>query len=184
MKHWPVPDSYSKKVPGEKAPGRFWEDRGDRHHCGVDIYAPEGSEVVCVEDGIVIEAGVFTSPEQIPYWNVTYDVVIRHAHGLVSRYAELGSLCVGEGEPVKGGQVIGYVGRTLDRSKIGAQAPSYIQKLNRNNHQSMLHFELYHAPPSKDPSYLGGNTFENRKPGHLMDPTEYLKSTERPPDVG
>ena len=178
MKYWPVPESYSKKVPERNAPGRFWENRGDRHHCGVDIYAPEGSEVVCVEDGTVIEVGVFTSPERIPYWNVTHEVLIQHADGLVSRYAELGRLCVGQGDPVTGGQVIGHVGRTLDQSKIGDQAPPYIQKLNHNNHQSMLHFELYRAFPRKSAHYLGGNTFENRRPERLVDPTAYLKSIE------
>jgi hypothetical protein len=53
MVQWPVPESYSQRIPFPPSPGSFWENRDDRHHCGVDIYAPCGSVVVAVESGEV-----------------------------------------------------------------------------------------------------------------------------------
>jgi murein DD-endopeptidase MepM/ murein hydrolase activator NlpD len=58
MKSWPVKDSYSKEIPKQGSAGSFWEDRKDRHHCGIDIYAPKGSEVVSIEEGVVIGTGI------------------------------------------------------------------------------------------------------------------------------
>ena len=65
LKYWPVPNSHSKIVPTAGSPGSFWEDRGDRHHSGIDIYAPEGSNVLSIEDGKVIDIGIFTSPDRV-----------------------------------------------------------------------------------------------------------------------
>lgn len=58
MRYWPVPDSYSKNIPLHGSSGSFWENRGDRYHCGVDIYAPPGSKVIAIECGEVIDLGV------------------------------------------------------------------------------------------------------------------------------
>lgn len=78
MKHWPIPNSYSKKTPIRGAPGSFWKNRDDRYHCGIDIYAPNGSDVISIEDGKVIETGTFTSPDKNPYWNTTFYVLIKN----------------------------------------------------------------------------------------------------------
>ena len=64
-KYWPVPDSYSKYIPVNGNPGSFWEDRNDRHHCGIDIYAPIGSDVVSIEDGQVIETGILHNQKNL-----------------------------------------------------------------------------------------------------------------------
>ena len=57
------PGSLFRVVPGKGQPGSFWEDRGDRFHCGVDIYAPAMSEVHACETGEVIDLGTHrTSP--------------------------------------------------------------------------------------------------------------------------
>ena len=77
MKCWPAPKSYTKNLPTSGVPGSFWENRRDRYHCGVDIYAPEGSDVLSVEDGKVIDIDIFTSPDKIPYWNTTYYVLLK-----------------------------------------------------------------------------------------------------------
>lgn len=175
MKHWPVPDSYSKIVPASGSPGSFWEDRGDRRHCGIDIYAPEGSGVLSIEDGTVIGVGRFTSPHEVPYWNRTCYILIQNESGLVCKYAELGDMKVKKGDRVKSGKLIGHVGLVLDADKITAESPEYIQKLK---HPSMLHFELYksEAVESHD-SYLGGNWFVDAKHENLLDPYDYMKST-------
>jgi len=78
MKYWPVPNSYSKKAPIKGDPGSFWEDRGDRRHCGIDIYAPAGSEVISIDDGTVIGMDSFTSKDKISYWNETNYVLIKN----------------------------------------------------------------------------------------------------------
>lgn len=176
MKHWPVPNSYSKKIPTTDSPGSFWENREDRYHCGVDIYAPEGSEVLSVEDGKVIGVGIFTSPKIIPYWNTTYYIVIENKSGFICKYAELGDVTVKTDDSVKAGQLIGHVGMVLNSDKITENSPEYIQKIKKKNHLSMLHFELYNNESQNETTnYLGGNWFDNRKPKNLLDPTNYLK---------
>jgi len=86
---WPVPASHEKKVPAAGMLGSFWECRGDRYHCGVDIYAPEGSQVLALESGLLVDMGVFTMPEQVDYWNKTYFIVLMHRSDLFVCYAEL-----------------------------------------------------------------------------------------------
>ena len=122
MKVWPVPDSFTKNLPGNNKAGSFWEDRGDRHHCGVDIYAPVGSDVVATESGIVVKTGVFTSPKMNPYWNITYFVVLKHDTGLLSKYAELLDVTVSDGESLESGQVLGHIGCVLDVEKITGES--------------------------------------------------------------
>ena len=173
-RHWPLP-GVERLVPGEGAAGSFWEDRGDRSHAGVDLYAPPGSPVVAIEDGKVVSAGVFTLPEQVPYWNRTYQVTISHVSGIFCRYAELGDVVVGEGAGVAGGELIGHVGEVLNLSLVGAAAPPYIRDLKEHGHGSMLHFEAYRSAPGPSSDYRGGNLSSRRKPVHLLDPVLVLR---------
>ena len=174
MKRWPVPKSYAKNLPASGAPGSFWENRGDRYHCGVDIYAPEGSDVLSVEDGEVIDIDIFTSPDKIPYWNTTYHALLKNKTGFVCKYAELRDILVKRGMVVKAGELIGHVGLVLNTDQISKQSPQYIQRLNDNNKQSMLHFELYIIEPNNHEYYSSGNWFGTKKPNNLLDPTSYL----------
>jgi murein DD-endopeptidase MepM/ murein hydrolase activator NlpD len=177
VRHWPVPESYSKTIPATGASGSFWEDRGDRRHCGIDIYAPVASSAVAIEDGSVIGIGTFTSQDRVPYWNNTKHVLIENKIGLICKYAELEDVAVEIGESVRAGQLIGHVGLVLDTTKITLDSPPYIQKLKKSENLSMLHFELYTPPPLETSDYLGGNWFGNSKPENLLDPTDYLRST-------
>jgi len=179
MRFWPVPKSYSKKIPVKGEQGSFWEDRNDRNHCGVDIYAPVGSDVVSIEDGRVIGVGVSTSSQEIYYWNQTFYILIKNQTGLFCKYAELGSIDVEVGDSVRVGQKIGVVGPVLNLDGINCATPLYIQKLKDSGKASMLHFELYNSKPTKSLKYLGGNWFGLRMPKGLIDPTEYLTSTSR-----
>jgi murein DD-endopeptidase MepM/ murein hydrolase activator NlpD len=180
MKKWPVPDSCSMILPEKEAPGSFWKCRKDRHHCGVDVYAPVGSTVITVESGKVIKSGIFTSQDLVPYWNTTYFVLVEHHSGLVSKYAEMENIVVADGEILEAGQLIGYVGEVLDLDKVTSESPSYIQELKKNGHRSMLHFELYQGCPIDNEEYLGGNIFNGSKPSNLLDPTDYLKGSAQP----
>lgn len=175
MKFWPVPDSYKKNLPHAGNPGAFWENRGDRNHCGIDIYAPRKSAVLAVDTGRVVEVGIFTSPEAVPYWNVTYYILIRHEGGLVAKYAELEEAVVREGDRAAAGDVIGFVGSVLNPEKITESSPPYVRLLKGNGHSSMLHFELYQGLPLPACNYLGGNSFNALKPQNILDPTAYLE---------
>lgn len=177
MKFWPVPDSFEKLPPKRGTPGSFWEDRGDRHHCGVDIYAPAGSPVHAVEGGIVLRTAVFTSPERVPYWNTTYEILMRRVDGLIIRYAELGEVRVRQGDRVRAGQIIGAVGAVINLDAVSEDAPLYIRRLKENDRSCMLHLEVFSGEPDLDHSYSGGNLFNSSRPECLVDAAEYLIST-------
>lgn len=71
-------------------------------HSGVDLAASVGSPVLAAGDGTVAFAG-----KQATYGNL---VVINHAEGLQTRYAQLASIKVKVGQVVKRGQPIATVG--------------------------------------------------------------------------
>jgi murein DD-endopeptidase MepM/ murein hydrolase activator NlpD len=175
-KYWPLPQSVEKTIPETGQQGSFWENRGDRHHAGVDLYAPCNSEVVSIENGIVLQVKEFTSPEKIPYWNVTCSILIQNTRGIILRYAELKDAVIKPGDSVMAGQVIGHVGMVLNPLKIDSSSPMYIQKLKQANLPSMLHFEMHQTQPEDGVNYLGGNFFTEIKPDGLLDPTEFLST--------
>jgi murein DD-endopeptidase MepM/ murein hydrolase activator NlpD len=181
MRHWPVPNSHSKNIPTDGSPGSFWEDRGDRHHCGIDIYAPEGSDVIAIENGKVIDIGLFTSSLWIPYWNTTYYILIKNTLGYICKYAELRDVNVDVDNQVSSGRLIGHVGQVLNNQNITKKSPSYIKKLLRKNKLSMLHLELLKAPPIHPKKYLGGNWYGSKKPRYFVNPTSYLLSIKKIP---
>lgn len=175
-KHWPVPESKSRQLPADGERGSFWEDRRDRHHAGVDMYAPSDSPVVAIEDGEVVDVSVFTSPQLIHYWFVTYSVMVRTQAGKIHRYAEMKDTTVKKGDLVKGGDVLGHVGKVLNVELINESSPAYVQKLKAAGDASMLHFEIHNRFPCEIENYKGGNYFQDAKPDYIDDPTEYLRS--------
>lgn len=176
--YWPVPDSYGRAIPLPGTAGSFWEDRGDRRHCGIDIHAPYGSGVRAVEAGRVLDMGIMTSPDVLPYWNTTYYVLVRQG-AIIAKYAELCDVAVSADDEIAGGTCIGHVGTVLNREAITEEAPPYIRRLGDRNAVSMLHFELYSAPPQESEAYLGGNWLGDSRPDALVDPTEFLKAAAR-----
>lgn len=75
-----------------------------RMHAGIDFGAAWGSPVVAAADGQVIGAG----------WSGGYgrQVQIGHGSGIVTTYSHMSGIAASTGEPVRQGQVIGYVGST------------------------------------------------------------------------
>lgn len=71
-------------------------------HSGVDLLAPVGSSVQAIASGIVVFA-----KEQGSYGKL---VIINHADGLQSRYAQLESIKVTLGQKVNQGDILGTVG--------------------------------------------------------------------------
>jgi len=81
--------------------------RGFGHgHTGIDLMAPYGSPIRAAAGGTVVYAG----------WYFAYGKIvdIRHADGLVTRYAHMSEFAPGiaPGTPVAEGDVIGRIGTT------------------------------------------------------------------------
>jgi hypothetical protein len=154
--------------------GSFWEDRGDRRHCGIDIYAKKGDEIYAITKGKVVAIEVMTHPDFNHYWNITYQIVIE-TEDLYIKYGEVAEPQIEVGDLVKEGQVVAHVGQVLDGDKIGENDPVYVQKLKYGKN-SMLHLECWKNDPiTSHEKYLGGNWFEEEKPENLMNPEFLLK---------
>jgi murein DD-endopeptidase MepM/ murein hydrolase activator NlpD len=73
-------------------------------HTGVDLASPAGTKVHAAQGGSVVFAG-----ERYGYGKT---VIIAHRFGYNTLYGHLGSIRVGRGQQVSGGEVIGTVGNT------------------------------------------------------------------------
>ncbi|HEY1310290.1 MAG TPA: LysM peptidoglycan-binding domain-containing M23 family metallopeptidase, partial [Pseudolabrys sp.] len=100
---------------------------------GINLAVPEGTPIKAADDGVVAYAG----NELKGYGNL---VLIRHANGFVSAYANASELLVKRGDTIKRGQVIANAGQTGD-----VKSPQ-------------LHFEIRKGSTPVDPiKYLGGS---------------------------
>lgn len=145
-----------RKRPAESykvAPRAFGgpRDNGKRKHAGCDLYAPVGSDILAIDDGVVV-----TAP--YPFYAGTYAMEIHHPTIGIVRYSEFtnpqGILV--RGARVTCGQVLAKVGKL-----IGIK-------------QSMLHLELFKGTghgPLTDKSKL---PFMRRD--DLVDPAALLDS--------
>jgi murein DD-endopeptidase MepM/ murein hydrolase activator NlpD len=107
---------------------RFGGDGND----GINISVPEGTSVRAAEDGTVAYVG-----DEIKGYGKL--VLVRHANGWVSAYANNGDLIVKKGETVKRGQVLAKSGQS------------------GNVASPQLHFELRKGKTPVDPQqYLAG----------------------------
>jgi murein DD-endopeptidase MepM/ murein hydrolase activator NlpD len=107
----------------------FSEKRGDNGHEALDIHAPRGTPVVATDDGRVVK--LFHS---VPGGLTIYQT--DSTNELMYYYAHLDRYAAGlrEGDLLKRGDVIGYVGSTGNAS---ANAPH-------------LHFAILRLPPGKE----------------------------------
>jgi len=179
MKFWPVPDSFESIIPKAGTPGSFWEERSDRFNCGVDIYAPEHSVVLSIEDGMVIDIGVFSSPEDEIYWNRTYYVIIKTPGKINFKYCELQEVSVKIGQKLEAGTELGRIGKILNTQHISNGVPFYIRELAYMDHPSKLHLELYKAPIMEVRPYKVGNFMGDVKPKSILDPNVYLMGIKK-----
>jgi murein DD-endopeptidase MepM/ murein hydrolase activator NlpD len=110
------PPTEEKKVAIKKWTGQFtWPVEGvltskfgvrdGRRHDGIDIGAPEGTEIRAAADGTVLYSG----DQQTGYGNL---IIISHTKDMITVYAHNRENLVKENDEVKRGQVIGKVGRT------------------------------------------------------------------------
>jgi murein DD-endopeptidase MepM/ murein hydrolase activator NlpD len=99
---------------------------------GINLAVPAGTPIKAADDGVVAYAG----NELRGYGNL---VLIRHANGFVSAYANASDLLVKRGDSIKRGQVIAHAGQT------------------GNVTSPQLHFEIRKGSTPVDPTkYLGG----------------------------
>lgn len=144
------------EIPISPHPGSFGAIRKHDIHTGIDLYAPEGTNVYAVEDGIVVNVEAFTGPNVgSPWWNETHAILIEGRSGVIL-YGEMEPL-VKNGECVNSGDLIGKVKTVLRKDK--------------GNPMSMLHFELY-KHGTKESVW-----WHTEKPDCLMNPTDLLLST-------
>ncbi len=125
----PITGSFGDRMDPFSGEGAF--------HSGVDISSTYGLPVKATADGVV------TFADRYAGYGMMLD--IEHGRGVVTRYAHLSGFAVSEGQAVRAGETIGYVGRS-GRS-TGAH----------------LHYEVrVNGGPVNPVKYLGhGSTFQN-----------------------
>ncbi|EGT3615307.1 M23 family metallopeptidase [Clostridium perfringens] len=97
---------------------------------GIDIETAEGTEVLAIGDGKVVEAGKGNSKEGC-------FVKIEHQNGIVGFYGNLDpEIKVKDGDTVKKGDSIGKVGRTIQNSPSDRVSETYL---------------MFHMENSKEP---------------------------------
>lgn len=99
------------------------------NHAGIDIPAPSGTNIYAAKSGVVIHAAKGTGSS----WSYGNYVIVSHSDGTSTLYAHMSRIGCKQGQTVKQGEVIGYVG-TTGRST--------------GNH---LHFEVRVGSSRKDP---------------------------------
>ena len=151
-------------VPVIPAAGSFGVVRRDYRHTGVDLYAPVGTQVEAVEDGVVIRVEPFTGPQiGMPWWLDTNAVLVEGASGVVV-YGEVSEFSwVVPGALVHRGAFIAHVKQVLP--------------VDKGNGTSMLHLELLEKG-------FRGKTSDKWcaedpvPPKGYMDPTSFLIKAE------
>jgi len=146
-------------LPVGNHPGAFGVLRKHHHHEGVDLYAPEGTVVRAVEDGVVVRVGPFTGPAvDMDWWEETWAVMVEGISGVVV-YGEI-IPCSNLNGPtparfeVKAGDPIGTVKRVL--------------KVDKGRPMSMLHLEL------RKHGTTDWSGWYDTRPDNLLDPTSHL----------
>lgn len=97
---WPVTGFISSSFGGRMSPF----GRGTQFHKGLDISNRVGTPIIAPAEGSVIMSG----PDGA-YGN---SVEINHGGGIVTKYAHMQRAVVKQGEWVKRGQILGYIGMT------------------------------------------------------------------------
>ncbi len=99
---WPVPGYYEVSSPFGWRIHPITRKRS--LHTGTDIPAPSGTKLAAAGDGVVIYSGWYGA-----YGNT---VIIDHGGGYSTLYGHQSRVAASEGDQVKAGEVIGYVGST------------------------------------------------------------------------
>lgn len=144
-------------VPDSSSPGSFGFTRKYDIHTGVDIYTDFLEPVFSMEDGKLVDLGIFTGKEVgSPWWNTTHFVGVLGKTG----YFIYGEILIAENiiknKQILAGELLGYVVPVL-------------KKFKGKNPTTMLHIELYKKISDPVTWNLG-----DVQPKNLIDPTFYL----------
>lgn len=146
------------EIPLEQHVGAFGVVRRHHVHEGVDLYAPEGTTVVAMEDGVVVYIGAFTGPKAgSPHWNDTDMVMVEGPSGVIG----YGEIC-----PIEGLQVGDQV---IAREEIGKIVT--VLKVDKGRPMAMLHLEHYQHGVRK---HIDEWPLQTEQPPQLLDPTPLL----------
>ena len=97
---WPVKGWVTSEYGYRESPF----DSGNEFHRGIDIATRMGKEIVSPADGLVIEIGHGTADGNY--------LRIDHGHGFSTYYAHLSKVSIKQGNRVRRGDLIAYVGNT------------------------------------------------------------------------
>ena len=104
---WPLPA-------GQNTLTSFYGNREDpfthksKNHTGIDVSAPRGTPIYAAKSGVVTTSKLGSGSS----WAYGEHVVISHSDGTSTLYAHMSARNVTQGQTVKQGAVIGYVGTT------------------------------------------------------------------------
>jgi len=102
--YWPLPGRYSlSSLFGRRYIFGSWQN-----HTGTDIPAPSGTPIYAAKDGVVTTVNRNKNSSSYGYY-----CILNHGSGYATLYAHQCQVpIVSEGQTVKKGQIIGYVGST------------------------------------------------------------------------
>jgi len=95
--HYPLPRKYA-------VTDEFGNDRGDHLHAGIDLSAPEGTDVLAAKDGKLTR---LEDPSGYGHY-----VTVDHADNEQTLYGHLSAFTIASGATVKKGEIIGKSGNT------------------------------------------------------------------------
>ena len=158
-------------IPHGHHPGAFGFRRKHDVHTGVDLYCAPGAPVRAMEDGQVLDTGLFTGPELgHPWWNTTWYLTVAGKSGLVV-YGEIHRSLWRPGCFVRRGDTLAFVKPVLPPEKVRADIPGHSN--------AMLHMELFHGETLIKPFSI---SLLQTLPPLLGDPTELLRHSDEAPD--
>lgn len=120
---WPVDGRLSSPF-GLK---RFFNDKPRKPHSGIDIAAPEGTDILMPLSGVVTDTGNY-------YFNGN-TVFLDHGQGMISMFCHMSKISVMEGESLARGQKVGEVGMT---GRVTGPHLHWSLSLNQNRVDPML----------------------------------------------
>lgn len=110
----------------------------EKYHSGIDFAAPSGTEVFAPGDGIVVKT-------ESNHWGYGNMVTIDHGFGYKTRYAHLLKFAVREGQKIKRGQLVGFIGSTGK-----ATGPHlHYEVLKNDTHVDPIHFFFNDLTPEQ-----------------------------------